>query len=54
MFLITLLSILLEYFHFILITYCTSCGLVHSKLCNHLGIEKAGKLVFLFKKTTGY
>jgi len=27
----------------------SSFGLVHSKLCNRLGVEKAGKLVFLFK-----
>jgi len=56
--LITYLSILLEYFHFIHITYCSftgvervfsSFGLVHSKLRNRLGIEKAGILVFLIK-----
>ena len=56
--LIIYLSILLQKFNFIHITYCSftgvervfsSFGLGHTKLCNHLGIEKTGILVFLFK-----
>ena len=27
----------------------SSFGLIHSRLCNHFGVAKAGKLMFLFK-----
>jgi hypothetical protein len=35
--------------HPLVLKLFSSFGLVHSKLCNRLGIEKAGKLGFLFK-----